>query len=171
MLKGMTAQYLLKRTYPVKRGETILIHSAAGGVGLIAGQWARHLGAIVIGTVGHADKAELAKANGYAHILNSRDPDWPKQVRELTGGIGVPVVYDSIGKDTLEGSLDSLAVRGFLVSFGNSSGAAPPVAPGTLSTKGSLYLTRPTLRITSAPRRNCRGNGRRSLRRHRLGRG
>ncbi len=145
MLKGMTAQYLLKRTYPVKRGETILIHSAAGGVGLIAGQWARHLGAIVIGTVGHADKAELAKANGYAHILNSRDPDWPKQVRELTGGIGVPVVYDSIGKDTLEGSLDSLAVRGFLVSFGNSSGAAPPVAPGTLSTKGSLYLTRPTL--------------------------
>jgi len=145
MLKGMTAQYLLKRTYPVKRGETIVFHSSAGGVGLIAGQWAKHLGATVIGTVGHADKTDLAKQNGYAHVLNSRDADWPKQVRELTGGIGVPVVYDSIGKDTFAGSLDSLAVRGLLVSFGNSSGAVPAFEPGILSAKGSLYVTRPTL--------------------------
>jgi NADPH2:quinone reductase len=145
MLKGMTAQYLLKRTYAVKPGQTILFHSAAGGVGLIAGQWAKHLGATVIGTVGHDDKAQLALANGYAHVLSSRDPAWPKQVREITGGVGVPVVYDSIGKDTFAGSLDSLAVRGLMVSFGNSSGAAPAVEPGLLSAKGSLYLTRPTL--------------------------
>ncbi|HEY0105804.1 MAG TPA: quinone oxidoreductase [Rhizomicrobium sp.] len=145
MLKGMTAQYLLKRTYPVQRGQTILFHSAAGGVGLIAGQWARHLGATVIGTVGHADKVDLAKANGYDHVLDARDPEWPKQVRSLTGGAGVPVVYDSIGKDTFLGSLDCLSVRGMMVSFGNSSGPAPAVEPGLLSAKGSLYLTRPTL--------------------------
>ncbi len=145
MLKGMTAQYLLKRTFPVRSGQTIVIHSAAGGVGLIACQWAKHLGVTVIGTVGHDDKVALAKTNGYAHVLNSRDPDWPKQVRELTGGQGVPVVYDSIGKDTFAGSLDSLAVRGLLVSFGNSSGAVPPFEPGILSVKGSLYVTRPTL--------------------------
>ena len=145
MLKGMTSQYLLKRTYRVKAGETIVFHSAAGGVGLIAGQWAKHLGATVIGTVGHADKADLARANGYAHVLNSRDADWPQQVRALTGGAGVPVVYDSIGKDTFAGSLDSLAIRGLLVSFGNSSGAVPAFEPGILSAKGSLYLTRPTL--------------------------
>jgi NADPH:quinone reductase len=145
MLKGMTAQYLLKRTYAVKAGQTIVFHSAAGGVGLIAGQWAHHLGATVIGTVGHADKAALAKTNGYAHVLSSRDPNWPKEVRELTGGQGVPVVYDSIGKDTFAGSLDALAVRGLLVSFGNSSGAVPAFEPGILSAKGSLYLTRPTL--------------------------
>jgi NADPH2:quinone reductase len=145
MLKGMTAQYLLKRTYPVKRGETILFHAAAGGVGLIAGQWAKHLGATVIGTVGSDDKSALARENGYAHVLNSRDSGWPKQVRELSGGRGVPVVYDSIGKDTFAGSLDSLAVRGMLVSFGNSSGAVPAFEPGILSAKGSLYLTRPTL--------------------------
>jgi len=145
LLKGMTAQYLLKRTHAVKRGETVLIHSAAGGVGLIAGQWAKHLGATVIGTVGSNDKIALAKANGYDHVLISRDADWPKQVRELTGGVGVPVVYDSIGKDTFSGSLDSLAVRGLLVSFGNSSGAVPAFEPGILAAKGSLYVTRPTL--------------------------
>jgi len=145
LLKGMTAQYLLKRTHAVKRGETVLIHSAAGGVGLIAGQWAKHLGATVIGTVGSNDKIALAKANGYDHVLISRDADWPKQVRELTGGVGVPVVYDSIGKNTFGGSLDSLAVRGLLVSFGNSSGAVPAFEPGILSAKGSLYVTRPTL--------------------------
>ncbi len=145
LLKGMTAQYLLKRTYPVKRGETILFHAAAGGVGLIAGQWANHLGATVIGTVGAADKIDLAKANGCTHVINSREPDWPKQVRALTGGTGVPVVYDSIGKDTFAGSLDCLAIRGLMVSFGNSSGAVPPFEPGMLSAKGSLYLTRPTL--------------------------
>ncbi|MEI9885573.1 MAG: quinone oxidoreductase [Rhizomicrobium sp.] len=145
MLKGMTAQYLLKRTYPVKAGQTVLLHAAAGGVGLIAGQWAKHLGVTVIGTVGAQDKIALAQENGAAHVLNSRDPDWPKKVRELTGGQGVPVVYDSIGKDTFAGSLDSLAVRGLLVSFGNSSGAVPPFEPGILAAKGSLYFTRPTL--------------------------
>jgi NADPH2:quinone reductase len=145
MLKGMTAQYLLKRTYAVKAGQTIVFHSAAGGVGLIAGQWAHHLGVTVIGTVGHDNKVALAKANGCAHVLSSRDPNWPKQVRELTSGEGVPVVYDSIGKDTFAGSLDALAVRGLLVSFGSSSGAVPAFEPGILSAKGSLYLTRPTL--------------------------
>ncbi len=145
MLKGMTVQYLLKRTFPVKAGQTILFHSAAGGVGLIAGQWARHLGATVIGTVGHAGKVDLAKANGYAHVLNTASDDWVKAVREITGGVGVPVVYDSIGKDTWNGSLDCLAVRGMMVSFGNASGAVPAFEPGLLSAKGSLYVTRPTL--------------------------
>jgi len=145
MLKGMTAQYLLKRTYPVKAGQTILFHAAAGGVGLIAGQWAKHLGATVIGTVGSDDKIALAKDNGCTHVLNARKDDWVKQVREITGGAGVPVVYDSIGKDTFAGSLDCLAVRGMLVSFGNASGAVPPFEPGILSAKGSLYFTRPTL--------------------------
>ena len=145
MLKGMTAQYLLKRTYPVKAGQTILFHAAAGGVGLIAGQWAKHLGATVIGTVGSNEKIALAKQNGYAHVLNIRTDDWVKRVRELTGGEGVPVVYDSVGKDTFAGSLDCLAIRGMLVSFGNASGAVPPFEPGILSAKGSLYLTRPTL--------------------------
>ncbi|MBV9418499.1 MAG: quinone oxidoreductase [Alphaproteobacteria bacterium] len=145
MLKGMTAQYLLKRTYPVKRGDTIVFHSAAGGVGLIACQWAKALGVTVIGTVGSDDKIALAKENGCTHVLNSRDASWPKKVRELTAGQGVPVVYDSIGKDTFAGSLDALAVRGLLVSFGNSSGAVPAFEPGILSAKGSLYITRPTL--------------------------
>jgi len=145
LLKGMTAQYLLKRTFPVQAGQTIVLHSAAGGVGLIAAQWAKHLRVTVIGTVGHADKVALAKANGCAHVLNTRTDDWAKQVRTLTGGEGVPVVYDSIGKDTFEGSLDCLAIRGMLVSFGNSSGAVPPFQPGILSAKGSLYVTRPTL--------------------------
>jgi NADPH2:quinone reductase len=145
LLKGMTVQYLLKRTYPVKAGETILLHSAAGGVGLIASQWAHHLGATVIGTVGAEEKVALAKTNGCMHVLNTRDSDWVKQVRTLTGGKGVPVVYDSIGKDTFEGSLDCLAVRGMMVSFGNSSGAVAPFQPGILASKGSLYVTRPTL--------------------------
>jgi NADPH:quinone reductase len=145
LLKGMTAQYLLKRTFPVKRGDTILFHAAAGGVGLIACQWAKQLGVTVIGTVGSDDKIGLAKANGCAHVLNTREEDWVKRLRELTAGKGVPVVYDSIGKDTWSGSLDCLSVRGFLVSFGNASGAVPPFEPGILSAKGSLYLTRPTL--------------------------
>lgn len=145
LLKGMTVQYLLKRTYPVKAGQTILFHAAAGGVGLIAGQWARHLGVTAIGTVGSDEKIALAKDNGYVHIINSRKEDWVKRVRELTGGQGVPVVYDSVGKDTFMGSLDSLSVRGMLVSFGNASGAVPAFEPGILSAKGSLYLTRPTL--------------------------
>ena len=145
MLKGMTAQYLLKRTYPIQKGQTILFHAAAGGVGLIACQWAKHLGATIIGTVGSDDKVALAMANGCSHVLNTRKDDWVKRVRELTGGEGVPVVYDSIGKDTWDGSLDCLAVRGMMVSFGNASGAVSSFAPGILSAKGSLYLTRPTL--------------------------
>jgi len=145
MLKGMTAQYLLKRTFAVQRGQTILFHAAAGGVGLIACQWARHLGATVIGTVGSDDKAELARRHGCAHVLNTRTADWPKHVRDITGGEGVPVVYDGIGKETWNGSLDCLAVRGMMVSFGNASGAVPAFEPGILSAKGSLYLTRPTL--------------------------
>jgi NADPH2:quinone reductase len=145
LLKGMTVQYLLKRTYPVKAGETIVFHAAAGGVGLIACQWAKHLGAVVIGTVGSDEKMALAKENGCAHVLNIRAGDWRARVRELTGGRGVPVVYDGIGKDTFMASLDCLAVRGMMVSFGNASGAVPPIEPGILSAKGSLYLTRPTL--------------------------
>jgi NADPH2:quinone reductase len=145
LLKGMTVQYLLKRTFAVQRGQTILFHAAAGGVGLIAGQWAKHLGATVIGTVGSEEKVALAKANGYTHVLNTRSDDWVKRVREITNGEGVPVVYDSIGKDTWSGSLDCLAVRGMMVSFGNASGAVPAFEPGILSGKGSLYLTRPTL--------------------------
>ena len=145
LLKGMTVQYLLKRTYPVKAGETIVLHSAAGGVGLIASQWARHLGVTVIGTVGAAEKVEIAKTSGCMHVLNTQTEDWVKQVRDLTGGEGVPVVYDSTGKDTFEGSLDCLAVRGMMVSFGNSSGAVAPFQLGILASKGSLYVTRPTL--------------------------
>jgi NADPH:quinone reductase len=145
LLKGMTVQYLLKRTFPVQAGQTILWHAAAGGVGLIASQWAKHLGVHVIGTVGSPEKVVLAKSHGCAHVLSTRTNDWVKEVRSLTGGAGVPVVYDSIGKDTFMGSLDCLAVRGMMVSFGNASGAVPAVEPGILSAKGSLYLTRPTL--------------------------
>ncbi len=145
MLKGMTVQYLLKRTFAVQKGQTILWHAAAGGVGLIACQWASHLGATVIGTVGSDEKVALAKQNGCVHVLNLRKDDWVARVREITGGTGVPVVYDSVGKDTWDGSLDCLAVRGMMVSFGNASGAVPAFAPGILSAKGSLYLTRPSL--------------------------
>jgi NADPH:quinone reductase len=145
LLKGLTARYLLKQTYHVKPGDTILLHAAAGGVGMIASQWAKHLGATVIGTVGSEAKIPLARAHGCDHVLNSRTGDWVSIVRELTGGVGVPVVYDSIGKDTFMRSLDCLAVRGLLVYFGNSSGAVPPFDPLILSSKGSLYLTRPTL--------------------------
>ena len=145
MLKGMTAQYLLKRTFAVQRGQTIVFHAAAGGVGLIACQWAKHLGASVIGTVGSADKVDLAKRHGCEHVLNTRSEDWSKRVRDITGGEGVPVVYDGVGKETWNGSLDCLAVRGMMVSFGNASGAVPTFEPAILSAKGSLYLTRPTL--------------------------
>jgi len=145
LLKGMTVQYLLKRTFPVQRGQTILFHAAAGGVGLIFGQWAKHIGASVIGTVGSDEKVALAKSHGYDHVLNLSKDDWVKRVRELTNGEGVPVVYDGVGKATWDGSLDCLAVRGMMVSFGNASGPVPPFAPGILSAKGSLYVTRPTL--------------------------
>ena len=146
MLKGLTAQYLLKRLYQVQPGQTILAHAAAGGVGLILCQWAKHLGATVIGTVGSEEKAALARAHGCDHVLNSRTDDIAARVRALTGGAGVPVVYDSIGKDTFEASLDSLQIRGLMVSFGNASGPPPPVElHHHLTYKGSLYITRPTL--------------------------
>ena len=145
MLKGMTAQYLLRQTYDVKANDTILVHAAAGGVGLILCQWANHLGATIIGTVGSEEKAELAKAHGCHHTILYRSEDVAEKVRAFTHGRGVPVVYDSVGKDTFEGSIDSLRPRGLMVSFGNASGPVPPVDPGILSAKGSLYLTRPTL--------------------------
>jgi NADPH2:quinone reductase len=145
MLKGMTAEYLLRRTYDVKPGDTILYHAAAGGVGLIVGQWAKALGATVIGTVGSSEKAELASANGYDHVINYRTEDFVERVREITGGKGADVVYDSVGKDTFPGSLDCLRPRGLWASFGQSSGPIEPFNIGILSQKGSLYATRPTL--------------------------
>ncbi|WP_422373595.1 quinone oxidoreductase family protein [Hoeflea sp.] len=145
MLKGMTAEYLLRRTFEVKPGDTILFHAAAGGVGLIAGQWAKALGATVIGTAGSKEKAELAAANGYDHLINYRDEDFVARVKEITGGKGVDVVYDSVGKDTFSGSLDCLRPRGTWASFGQSSGPIDPFNIGILSQKGSLYATRPTL--------------------------
>ncbi|MBC7284816.1 quinone oxidoreductase [Hoeflea sp.] len=145
MLKGMTAEYLLCRTHKVQPGETILFHAAAGGVGLIAGQWAKALGATVIGTVGSPEKAELAAANGYDHVINYRTEDFVGRVREITGGKGVDVVYDSVGKDTFPGSLDCLRPRGLWASFGQSSGPIEPFNISILSQKGSLFATRPTL--------------------------
>ncbi|MFC3111205.1 quinone oxidoreductase family protein [Undibacterium arcticum] len=145
MLKGLTAQYLLRSTYPLKSGETMLFHAAAGGVGLIACQWARALGVTMIGTVGSADKAALAKAHGCTHVINYNTENFVERVRQITGGKGVPVVYDSIGKDTFIGSLDCLQPRGMMVSYGNASGAVPPFALSELASRGSLFITRPTL--------------------------
>ena len=150
MLKGMTARYLLRATYVVKPGDTILLHAAAGGVGLIMSQWAKALGATVIGTVGSDAKAATARAHGCDHVINYSTEDTVKRVRELTGGKGVPVVYDGVGKDTLMISLDCLSPRGLLVSFGNASGAVPPLDLLLLSAKGSLYVTRPTLNTYTA---------------------
>jgi NADPH2:quinone reductase len=152
MLKGMTAEYLLLRTYRVSRGETILFHAAAGGVGLIACQWAKHLGATVIGTVGSDDKVDVAKRHGCDHVLVTRREDVAARVREITGGRGVPVVYDSVGQATFEGSIDSLAPRGMLVSFGNASGPVQPFPLMLLTLKGSLYVTRPSLATYTASR-------------------
>jgi NADPH2:quinone reductase len=152
MLKGMTAWYLVRRTHPIQRGETILIHAAAGGVGLIVCQWAKHLGATVIGTVGDAAKAELAKKNGCDYPINYRDEDFVAKVGEITGGKKLPVVYDSVGKDTFYKSLDCLAPLGLMASFGQSSGAIGPVDIGILAGKGSLFLTRPTLNTYTATR-------------------
>jgi NADPH2:quinone reductase len=152
MLQGMTAQYLLRETYRVRQGDTILIHAAAGGVGLIVCQWAKALGATVIGTVGSPEKADLARAHGCDHAVNYRDEDFVARVKEITGGAGVPVVYDSVGRDTFEGSLDCLAPRGILVLFGQASGPVPPFDLGKLAAKGSLYVTRPTLFVYTAQR-------------------
>jgi NADPH2:quinone reductase len=151
MLQGMTAQYLLRRTYAVKSGETILVHAAAGGVGLILCQWAKHLGVTVIGVVSTPEKAELARANGAAHTIVGH-ADRPAEVKRITGGAMVPVVYDSVGKDTFMASLDCLAPLGFMVSYGNASGPVPPVDLGILSAKGSLYVTRPTLATYTSKR-------------------
>lgn len=145
MLQGMTTQYLIRQTYHVQAGETVLFHAAAGGVGLIACQWLKHLGAKVIGTVSSKAKAELAKVHGCDYPIIYTQENFVEQVKEITDGAGVPVVYDSVGKDTWEGSLDCLQRRGMMVSFGNASGAVEPFAPGILSAKGSLFLTRPTL--------------------------
>ena len=145
MLQGMTVEYLLRRAYPVQSGETILFHAAAGGVGLIACQWAKHIGATVIGTVGNDEKAERARAHGCDHTIVYTRENFTERVREITGGVGVPVVYDGVGRDTFAGSLDCLRPRGMLVNFGQSSGKVDPLDVGVLSTKGSLYLTRPTL--------------------------
>jgi NADPH2:quinone reductase len=152
MLQGMTVRYLIKKSYPVKAGDTVLWHAAAGGIGLIACQWLKSLGVTVIGTVSSAEKAALAKAHGCTHTINYTTEDFTAKVKELTGGKGVPVVYDSIGKDTWEGSLNCLQPTGYMISFGNASGPVPPVALGILATKGSLYVQRPTLATYAAPR-------------------
>jgi NADPH2:quinone reductase len=151
MLQGLTAQYLLRRTYPVKAGETIVVHAAAGGVGLILCQWATALGATVIGVVSTPNKAELAHAHGAAHVVVGHD-QLPSEVKRLTGGAMVPVVYDSVGKDSFAASLDSLAPLGMMVSFGSASGPVPPVDLGLLNAKGSLFITRPSLATYSAKR-------------------
>lgn len=152
MLKGLTAWYLVRRSHPVREGEAILVHAAAGGVGLLLCQWASRLGAIVLGTVGNPAKAELAAAHGCRHPIDYTREDFVARVREITGGRGVRAVYDSVGKDTFERSLDCLAPCGILVSFGQSSGPVAPFAPGLLAAKGSLYLQRPTLATYIADR-------------------
>jgi NADPH:quinone reductase len=152
MLKGLTVQYLVRRTYRVRAGDTVLWHAAAGGVGLIACQWLKVLGARVIGTVGSDEKAEVARAHGADHVIVYTRESFPEKVRELTAGRGVPVVYDSVGKSTFMGSLDCLQPLGLMVSFGNASGPVQNLDLGLLSQKGSLFLTRPTLVTYSAKR-------------------
>jgi len=152
MVKGCTVEYLVRRTWPLAKGDVVLLHAAAGGVGLLAAQWLAALGVKVIGTVGSEAKAELAKRNGCAHTIQYRKESVPERVRELTGGRGVDVVLDSVGRDTWDGSLDALRPRGIMVSFGNASGAVPPFSPLLLAKKGSLFLTRPTLRDYYATR-------------------
>jgi NADPH2:quinone reductase len=152
MLKGMTVQYLIHRTYAVKPGDTVLWHAAAGGVGLIACQWLKAIGATVIGTVGSEEKAKLAKSHGADHVINYSTENFVARVKEITGGKGLPVVYDSVGKTTWEGSLDCLRPLGMMVFFGNASGPVPPLNTGILAQKGSLYVTRPTLMTYTASR-------------------
>ena len=152
MLKGLTAQYLLRRTYRVKKGDTILMHAAAGGVGQILCQWAKTLGATVIGTVGSDEKAALAKKAGCKHVIVTSRENFVERVKAITKGKGVPVVYDGVGKDTFMGSLDCLSPLGLLASFGNASGAVTQFNPGVLAQKGSLFLTRPTLVTYTATR-------------------
>ncbi len=158
LLKGMTVEYLMQRCYPVKAGEFVLMHAAAGGVGLLAGQWGKHLGAKMIGVAGGAAKVKLALANGYAYCIDRNTEDVAARVKQITGGAGVPVVYDSVGKDSFDASLNSLAPRGFFVSFGTTTGAPPPIAAGTLQKMGSLYFTRPTLVTYTAKNEDLRAS-------------
>jgi NADPH:quinone reductase len=160
MLKGMTSQYLIRRTYRVQPGETVLFHAAVGGVGLIACQWLKALGATVIGTVSTDEKAAIARAHGCDHVIISTREDIAKRVREITGGAGVPVVYDSVGKDTFLSSLDCLRPLGLMVSYGNSSGKVAPFDLGLLTQKGSLYVTRPTLGTYTATRADLEATAR-----------
>lgn len=159
MLQGLTTAYLLRRTYRVQAGDAVLIHAAAGGVGLIACQWAKALGATVIGTVGSTAKADIARAHGCDHVINYSCEDFVARVREITGGEGVPVVYDGVGKDTFMGSLDSLRPMGLLVSYGNASGPVDPLDLLLLSQKGSLFVTRPTLMNYTAKRADLEALG------------
>jgi NADPH2:quinone reductase len=152
LLKGLTVHYLIFTTYKVQKGDTVLWHAAAGGVGLIACQWLKALGVTVIGTAGSDEKCALAKAHGAEHVINYSKENFVERVKAITGGKGLPVVYDAVGKTTWDGSLDCLRPRGLMVSFGNASGAVPPVNLGILSTKGSLYVTRPTLATHIASR-------------------
>jgi NADPH2:quinone reductase len=145
MLQGMTVEFLVRRTYPVKAGDFVLFHAAAGGVGTIAMQWLSSLGALIIGTAGSPEKCAIAKSLGATHVINYRSEDWVKRVKEITDGKGVHVVYDGVGKDTFLPSLDCLRMRGMMVTFGNASGPVPEIPPLILSQKGSLFLTRPTL--------------------------
>lgn len=152
MLQGLTVQYLFRRTFRLQGGETILFHAAAGGVGLIACQWARALGVTMIGTVGSDEKAELAKAHGCVHTINYNKENFVERVKEITGGQGVPVVYDSIGKDTFTGSLDCLSPLGMMVSYGSASGPVPPFSLNELAARGSLFITRPSIFSYTAKR-------------------
>lgn len=145
LLKGMTVEYLMQRCYPVQKGQYVLMHAAAGGVGLLAGQWGKHLGAHMIGVAAGPEKVKLALANGYEHCLDRLKDDIPARVKDISGGAGVPVVFDSVGKNSFDQSLNSLAPRGYFVSFGTTTGAPPPVPASTLQKMGSLYFTRPTL--------------------------
>lgn len=160
MLKGMTVEFLIRRAFPVKKGMTVLFHAAAGGVGLIAGQWLKALGVTAIGTAGSPAKMKLAKAHGYAHVVDYKKQDFVKSVMRVTKNAGVPVVYDSVGKSTFMGSLDCLQPRGTMVSFGNASGAVAPFPPGLLAQKGSLFLTRPTLMDYTATRKDLKASAR-----------
>lgn len=155
MLKGMTVQYMFRRTTPIKKGDWVLFHAAAGGVGLIACQWARSEGINLIGTAGSDDKCALAKAHGASHVINYRTEDFAARVKEITGGKGVDVVMDSVGKDTFEGSLNSLKPFGMMITYGNASGKVPPLDVGVLAAKGSLRLTRPTLFTHIADHDTC----------------
>jgi NADPH2:quinone reductase len=159
MMRGLTTAYLLRRTYRAQPGDTVLIHSAAGGVGLIACQWAKALGATVIGTVGSPAKAELAKAHGCDHVINYSTENFTQRVREITGGEGVPVVYDGVGKDTFTGSLDCLRPLGMMVSYGSASGPVPPFDLLSLSQRGSLFVTRPSIAHYTAKRADLEALG------------